>query len=232
MSRWTSRTTASALLLALAFTTSAAAAGIDWPWRKKFEDGEVVRFAGTVTGPDGAPMANVAVAVEGWRSDFVLSEFAVVREGRTRLVATTDARGAFALDWIWDRSLKLKKFAIVAYVPYRGARGQAEHELARVDITRRLRDGSPVTATLGFDPAGVAFLNRLRAFESSLTTADERSVYQELGLPEQVDRTRVGDQIESAWWYFTRGRVCRFRDGVRTEMQSFPPVGAEPDQQR
>jgi hypothetical protein len=234
MSRSPSRTTASlALVAALAATVVTAlpaAAEVPWPWRSKFAAGEQVRFAGTLSDSRGAPLVDVEVAVEAWRSGFDLRGLAWTRDQRTRATTRTNARGEFTIDWTWEP--ELRKFALVAYLPYRGSSGPTEYELARADVSGKLRDGSPVTATLVADAAAVAFLERLRAFEASLATADERAIYQDLGLPERVDTTNVGGGDESAWWYYAQGRVVRFRDGRRTEVQTFPPVSAEAAERR
>ncbi|HLF56216.1 MAG TPA: hypothetical protein VI942_05150 [Thermoanaerobaculia bacterium] len=213
------------MLAALAAAAAAPAGAQMFSRKAKFEPGETVRFAGTVSAPGGAPLADIDVAVEGWKRGVDVRELSFVRANRTRVTARSDERGEFTIDWTW--SDEHSKFAVVAFVPYRGVDGDTEYELASVEVTKRLRDGSPVTVTLAVPAAGIAFMQRLRDFEASLVTEDEKTVYAQLGLPERVDRTQVGDAIETAWWYFAHGRVCRFRDGVRREIQSFPPIAAE-----
>lgn len=222
MSRSPSRTIASALAAGLLL--AAAAGAQTWPWKAKFAAGETVVFSGTVTGPDGAPLTGIDVAIEGWKTGVDLRGLSLERENRTRVAARTNERGEFTIDWTW--SDEHRKFAAVAFVPYRSVDGDTEYELARVELTKRLRDGSPVTANLAVERKGLDFIDRLRQFEASLATEDERTTYAELGLPERVDRTPVGDSVETAWWYFAHGRVCRFRDGIRSEVQSFPPIAS------
>lgn len=191
--------------------------------KAKFAPGDTVRFAGRVTGPDGAPMAGVDVAIEGWKTGVDLRGLSLERENRTRVTAKSGENGEYAIDWTW--SDEHRKFAAVAFFPYPGVGGQDEHELARVELTKAVKEGSPVVADLAVAQKGLDFIARLREFEAALATDDEKAVYAELGLPEKVDRTPVGDSIETAWWYFKHGRVCRFRDGVKTEVQTFPPIG-------
>jgi hypothetical protein len=213
------------VLLALALAAPPALEAQAWPWGKaKFAPGDLVRFEGTVTAPGGAPLAGIDVAIEGWKTGVDLRGLAFERENRTRVTARTDEQGRFAIDWTW--SDEHRKFEAVAFVPYRDVDGEAEHEIARVELTKRLRDGSPVTANLAVESGGLDFIRELREFEASLASEDERTTYAALGLPEKVDRTPVGDSVETAWWYFAHGRVCRFRDGVRTEVQTFPPIAS------
>jgi len=212
-----------AAALALALTAAAAApAQIAWPWRPKIPAGAVVRFSGSVTDPAGAPMPGVGVAVEAWRSRFDLSDFERVKEDRTRVITLTDERGGFSIDWTWNPVHR--QVAVAAYVSYRGPDGESELELTRVDVTTRLRDASPVTVALAVPRRGAEFVANLREFQASLTTEDERGTYHDLGLPERVDRIPTGAGIETAWWYFSRGQVCRFLDGERTEVEAFPPI--------
>lgn len=227
MFRSNSRTTASGLVVALALLAAAPARAdaADWLRRgPKFEAGQIVRFEGQVVGADGEPMAGADVAIDGWRRSLDLRAFSMEKEDQKRLVARTDAEGRFAIDWTWDP--RLKKFAVSAFVTYRGDGGvEVTHDLAREEVTGRLREGSPVASRLEVTSDNQRFLERLHDFVAALATADERSTYEQLGLPEQVDRTPRADGVETAWWYFRQGRVCRFLDGARTEIQTFPPVG-------
>jgi hypothetical protein len=222
MSRSRSRIIVSALAVAAALAAPAVGA-VKWPWTSGPEAGETVRFAGTVVGPAGEPLADVDVAVEGWRTGVDWRSAALKRAAHSRATVRSGPRGEFTIDILRDAAQK--RFAVVAYAPYRDATGSiTEYELARVDVTRRVRHGSPVTAVLAVEAPGLAFLRRLREFEAALRSEDERSTYSHLGLPEQVDRTKVGDSVEAAWWYYEQGRVCRFRDGRRIEVQTFPPI--------
>lgn len=232
MCRSNSRTIASlALAAGLLVAAQAPASDRGLPWRPKFAKGETVRFTGTVVGPQGELLEGIELAVEGWKNTVDFRALSREREDVTRITTRSDAAGAFAVDWAWNP--ELRQFAVVAFVTYRGGGGETSHELARVDVTKRLKQGSPIDARIFVAQAELDFLRRLRAFEDSLTTADERAAYQEFGLPEQTDRTPIGGRIETAWWYYRRGLVCRFRDGVRSEVQTFPPVtAAEPGARR
>ena len=84
--------------------------------------------------------------------------------------------------------------------------------------------GSPVVATL--EIADTRLLEAVRSFLASLRTADERRTYEEMGKPDSIDAVRGPGWIETTWWYFEEGRACRFRDGIRLEVQTFDPVRA------
>jgi len=226
MSRSNSPTTASAIAVALLLLgASAAGAKVDWLKRgPKFEAGQIVRFEGQVVGANGQPMAGVDVAIDGWKRSLDLRALSLQKEDQRRETTRTDGEGRFSIEWTWDP--KLKKFALSAFVVYRGDLGvQVTHDLAREEVTGRLKEGTPVASRLEVSAENQCFLERLHDFVAALGTADERATYDQFGLPEQVDRTPRADAVETAWWYFRQGRVCRFVDGVRSEIQSFPPVG-------
>ncbi len=228
MSRSPSRITAS---VAIATLLAAPVAGeIAWPWRPKIAAGEIVRFSGTVVDLAGQPLSDVDVVVEGWRTGIDVRAFARVRSQRVHAAARTNERGEYAIDWTWDP--RLHHFEVSAVAPYRSAGGDTSHTLARVDVTRRLRSSRAIVALLSVGTNELAFLRRLLEFERSLSSPDEHATYAELGLPEQLDQSSAGATDESAWWYYSTGRVCRFRNGVRVEVESFTPVGSGDDEVR
>ena len=49
-------------------------------------------------------------------------------------------------------------------------------------------------------------------------------MYQERGRPDKVETTRYEDRVETAWWYFEQGKVCRFADGELVKVEEFDPV--------
>jgi hypothetical protein len=207
---------AAALLLAIAAAGPAAAA---LPWSLPFAEGETVRFSGTVADPAGRPIPGIEVAVIAASRKFDLRSFSKVPGESERRVARTDARGEYAIDWTWDS--RFREFAVVAFVTARGPDGDHERELARAEVGKRLRQGSPVLAALTVENAD--FFYALRDFVASLASEDERRVYQEAGRPDAVDR-REGEVREAAWWYYGLGRVYRFRDGRLAEVERFDPV--------
>lgn len=219
MSRFRSRTTAELALVAVLAVAAPAPAAL--PWSSPYRDGELVRFTGTVAGPDGTAIADLDVELEvstrgrlDWRT---LSR--VAGERRT-VAARTNARGEYVLDWEWVSGYR--QFEVVAFVPVRGPGGETRQELARVDVSSRVRQGSPVLAVLTVQSA--KFVTALREFVAAISTDDERRVYAEAGRPDSVDRRAGPGGTESAWWYFSLGRVYRFLDGRLAEVQRFEPV--------
>lgn len=204
------------LLLALAAAPARAAL----PWGEPFREGEAVRFAGTVADPQGQPLADLEVTLEASRTKLDLRSLARVPAATATRAARTNERGEYAIDWAWQPGFR--RFALVASIPVRGAAGESRQELARVDVSTRLKQGSPVSATLTVEAAD--FVRALRAFVAALASDDERRVYEEAGKPDSVDRRQGPAGASAAWWYFALGRVYRFRDGRLAEVERFAPV--------
>lgn len=222
MSRSRSRTTAERGLLGLVLGAACAAAApaAPLPWQAPFAEGDPVRFQGTVAAPDGTPLPAVDVTLEASALKFDWRTFRRVRSASSTRPVQTDANGAFDLEWRWDSSYR--DFELVVSVPVRLSGRMVDYELARLDVSDRLRQGSPVASALTAERAD--FVRGLRAFLDSLSTDDERRAYDQLGLPESVDHVATATGRESAWWYFELGRVARFRDGRLTEVSEFDPV--------
>jgi hypothetical protein len=221
MSRSRSRTTAerrAAALLALTLAAAPAAAAL--PWGEPFSAGEAVRFQGTVADPQGRPLADVDVTLEASRTRLDLRSLARVPAETVTLAARSNERGEYALDWAWQPGFR--RFELVASIPVRGAGGEARQELARIDLSARLKQGSPVSAALTV--AEAEFVRALRAFVAALASDDERRVYDEAGRPDSVDRRDGPAGSSAAWWYFALGRVYRFRAGRLAEVERFDPV--------
>jgi len=222
MSRSSSPTTAerrAAALLALALL-AAAPAGAALPWGEPFQVGAAVRFEGTVADAEGRPLEDVEVTLEASRTRLDWRALERVPAATATRSTRSNERGEFAFDWAWQEGFR--RFELVASIAVRGPGGEARQELARVDLSARLRQGSPVAATLTV--ADAEFVRALRAFVASLASADEHGVYAEAGKPDSVDRREAPGGATAAWWYFELGRVYRFRDGRLTEIERFAPV--------
>jgi hypothetical protein len=188
--------------------------------RFPYESGERVVVQGVVADGTGAPLADLDVVLEA--SNAGLGIYPPGR--RKRQVTTggtrTDARGAYALELTWNG--RFDHFELVVGTPVATPPGETLQELSRVDITRRVRQGSPVAVPVTLQDT--TFLSNLRAFLASLQTADEQRVYRETGKPDRVDDVRFPDREETAWWYFRLGKVFRFNDGRLEKVEDFPPV--------
>ncbi len=220
MSRSPSPTTAErAAGLALAALLAASAASAGHPWRFPHAEGAAVRFEGSVSDAAGNPVAGVEVALEASTPRFDWRRFSPAQRTERR-TTRTDERGRFALDWVWDGAYR--RFELAATLREQVGGRELARELARLEVSDRVATATPVVAALVIDDA--AGLARLRAFLTGLDSDDELRVWREAGLPESIDRVVSPDSEEAAWWYFSAGRVVRFRDGVQTAVDTFPPV--------
>lgn len=202
-----------ALLLAAALLASPAEA-------IRFPQGEKIQFTGVVTDRQGTPLEGVSVVLEVTRSTFSLRSLRNEPKESRRISTTTTAGGSFTLDWPWDNYFN--RFEVLVGVPVRKPGGERLAVLSRLDVTDRLRGGSPVVATVVVENR--KFVDTLRAFVASLKSADERRVYEELGKPDEVKRVVSGSSSEASWWYFDLGKMYRFENGRLAEVVPFEPV--------
>jgi hypothetical protein len=199
-----------ALGLAAAVTLPATAA-----------DGDLLVITGVVTDAAGRPLPDVQVSLEASRSGISIRTLRRAARQTQRVSTTTGARGEYSIDW--RRSSYFNEYALVAEIPVREAGRDARRELARVDLSSRVRRAqSPLVVALGVEDT--SFLDALTGFLASLDSADERRVYELLGRPDAVDTVRYGDRVEDSWWYFAAGKVVRLRDGVLVDETAFEPV--------
>lgn len=211
-----------AVLLALAFGLTAAGCAGAPPVGARFpyDAGQTVNVQGVVSDRAGNAVDDVQVILEASR----LGVGVYPPGQRKREIVTgstrTNAKGEFGLQLGWNR--RYNHFELVVGVPVASPQGEILQELARVDITRRLRQGSPVAVPVTLEDT--AFLTTLREFLRGLRTQDEQRVYRETGQPDRVDRIKYPDRDESAWWYFRLGKVYRFRDGRLERVEDFAPV--------
>jgi hypothetical protein len=182
--------------------------------------GDRVPVTGVVTDGHGRPLANLQVVLEGSRVFFNLRRLRRDERHPRRLAATTNERGEFSLEWLWDDFFN--HFTLRVAVPVRTAQGEELRDLKEVDLTRRLEQQGPVVAAVTVEDT--SFLEAFRDFLSTLDSSDERRIYREMGYPDKVDDLTLPDRTETAWWYFRRGQVVRFRDGQVYETGSFEPV--------
>lgn len=212
-----------ALFLASSFAAAAQAQGLKF-WKRKDQpvEGTQIAVQGTVTDASGRPVPGVEVVLQGARRAFSYREFRRADFNPREVSDTTGADGSFEIDWTWHRYYNHFRLTAVFEVP-RGGDVVDPVQLAQIDLTERMRSSSPVVVQLVTDDSeGVAELARVRAFEAKLGTDDERRVYREQGMPDQVDR--VPGAGEQTWWYFDRGAAYRFTDGNYVELDRFDPV--------
>ena len=188
--------------------------------KSPYKAGDTVVISGNVNDLSGDPIANLDIILEAARRGFALRPFGRAKKEIARQTTKTDDQGNFHLEWTYERRFNF--FELIATVEVIEG-GKARLQIVdRLDITKELQKGSPVNVE--FILADTSFLNSLRSFLSVTSSDDEQRVYRERGRPNRVDRLETPDHIESSWWYFSQGRVLRFRDGVLFSEEEFPPV--------
>ena len=202
---------------ALALLVAAPAAAAALPYR----EGETVVVTGVVTDGQGMPLPQLIVELEAARSVFTARWLQRdKRDARVVSSTTTNERGEYSLEWPW--SDLYNTFEVRAGVKVRKGETESTRVLSRVDVTRRMGQGSPVVVAV--EVGDTRFLDSLRHFLASVDTEDERRVYQALGKPDQVDTMKSPQHSEVTWWYFETGKAYRFRDGRLVQVEPFDPV--------
>jgi hypothetical protein len=211
----------SRLLLACCLLAASALAGFSAiASAVPFDQGQRVQFTGLVSDPQGQPLAGVRVVLEVTRTYFSMRHLRREAVDMRKVSATTDATGAYNLDWPWDGYFN--HFELAVGVPVRKGKEERLEELERLDVTQRTYAGTPVVSALVVKNA--EFITHLRDFLSSVKTDDQHRVYDEMGRPDRVENVRYPGWTEVSWWYFDAGRVYRFRDGHLEQVVPFEPV--------
>jgi hypothetical protein len=214
------RLLAASLVAGLAGGACASTPRSPFAERFPYAGGERVVVQGIVQDAAGRPLTDLQVVLEASNTGI-----GVYPPGRRKREVTTgstrtDPRGAYALELTWNG--RFDHFELMVGVPVATPPGESLRELSRADITRRVRQGSPVAVPVTLQDT--TFLDTLRGFLASLETADEQRVYRETGKPDRVDDVKFPDREETAWWYFRLGKVFRFNDGRLEKVEDFPPV--------
>jgi hypothetical protein len=204
-------------VLTLAVATRADAALFR---RSVYALGQQVRVQGVVTDGKGRPLPELRVTLEASRTGYSVYPLGRAKREVATGSAQTTVTGEYGLQFPWNP--RFNHFELVVAVPVATPQGEDQHELFRGDITRRVRQGSPVAVPIALQDT--AFLDTLRQFLGSLRTEEERRTYHQVGRPDRVDRSTQGDHFKTAWWYFRTGKVYRFRDGRLEKVEDFAPV--------
>jgi len=185
-----------------------------------YSEGKPVLVQGIVSDKEGKPIRDVQVELEASRLGFSVYPWGERKRDVVTGTANTDAQGGYGLQFPWSRLYN--HFELVVSIPVATPHGEDRQELRRIDISRRMGQGSPVAVPVMLEDTG--FLDTLREFLASLRTEEEQSTYRDAGKPDRVDRTTFPDHVDTAWWYFEQGKVYRFRDGRLQTVDSFDPV--------
>lgn len=205
------RVLTAAVALALA---AGAAAG------RTYKKGDEVVFTGQVRDGTGQALNDVTVLLEVSRRSFTLRKWGREKVATLQMPAPTDERGNYRIVWHWDRYYDTFELAVVMGVLRDGE--ETYQVFYRIDLTGNVQQGSPVVFPLVVEDT--ADLDRLRAFFRSMKSEDEKRIYQEMGMPERIDRGEADYDPDLSWWYFKAGKVYRFQDGKLEKVTHFDPV--------
>jgi hypothetical protein len=194
------------------------------PFASKFPyvAGERVEVDGLVTDSVGKPLANVEIVLEVAKMRLSLRPPGREKANIARGATASDENGHFALQWDWIPGFD--RFEIIAAVTVPEPTGKHLQVLQRLDITDRVRLGSPISVPFVVDDTN--FLDAVRDFQSHLDSADEHRVYESMGRPDRIDSEDEVGRNESTWWYFALGKAYRFDHGRLFKVEDFEPVPA------
>jgi len=185
-----------------------------------YAEGEFIEITGTVADSSGLPIPDVHVLFQASKKAFSVSKFSTATRDQIQQKTQTDPHGQFTFSWRWVEYYNQYQFLVV--FPRRSAAGDSFEVLTQIDISKRIRKGSPVVLALTV-PEG-EFLDSLRDFLASVDTEDERRIYDEMGNPDRVQTIEQPEYDEVSWWYFGAGRAYRFRAGELQQVVHFEPV--------
>lgn len=185
-----------------------------------YREGEFIDIAGTVTDSDGMPIPDVKVVLHAERRVFRIGALGRTTRDTVRNVTTTDPGGQFEFRWRWVDYYN--RFEIQAGMPTRSSAGESFEILANLDLSDRIRKGSPVVASLVIDDT--LFVESLKEFLASVDRADEKRIYDEMGIPDRVQHAEGTGDDEVTWWYFRSGKAYRFEAGQLQQVIHFDPI--------
>ena len=211
-----SRPRSSVVLLLCLVSLAAGSVGSAGP----YPEGEFIEIAGAVTDAEGLPIPDLTVVLEASRKAFSVTRMKSTERDSTRVSTETDSTGQFNLQWRWVDYYN--HFELQVGVA-EGIGDDAELQVfERVDLSKRIRGGSPVVTNVTVTER--RYLDTMRDFSDSIDTEDERRIFEEMGNPDRVQKILSGNHEEVSWWYFQSGKAYRFRDGVLEQVVHFEPI--------
>lgn len=183
-------------------------------------DGDVVRVEGQVLDQNGTPVSGVKVLLEATRTSFSWLKRKKTSEPPLQQLADVDDEGRFVIPWSRHRHYNEFSLAVAVDVT-RGGKPDFEI-LHRQDLTKAMNGEVPVNVFITLEKAG--YVRWLQTYLEDRASEDEEQVFRENGRP---DRIKTEDR-ESSWWYFSAGKVIRFRDGKLDQVIHFDPVESAP----
>lgn len=188
--------------------------------RFPYDEGELVKVNGVVTDSAGEPIEDLEVVLEASRKGLSLRPFGMAKKEVARGSSRTTKSGEFGLEWKWRR--RFNHFEVLVTLPVKEGDRDRLSVLRRIDITRRVKQGSPVAVPVTVEDRST--IDAYRSFMATLDSEDERRVHRELGRPDRIEEVRYPDRDEVSWWYFSEGKVYRFVDGELADVTDFDPV--------
>lgn len=185
-----------------------------------YPEGEYIEITGTVADASGLPVPDVHVLFRAAKKSFSISQFGNATRDEVRQQTETDPHGQFSFRWRWVDYYN--HYDLLVVVPRRSAAGESYDILSQLDISKRIRKGSPVVVALTVEEG--EFLDNLRDFLGTVDTEDEKRIYDEMGNPDRVQTIEHPTHDEISWWYFRAGKAYRFRDGELQQVVHFDPV--------
>ncbi|MBZ0112508.1 MAG: hypothetical protein K8J08_08615 [Thermoanaerobaculia bacterium] len=187
-----------------------------------FATGERVEVDGILTDAVGKPLADVEIVLEMAKMRISLRPPGREKANIARGATASDGDGNFALQWDWIPGFD--RFEIIAAVTVPEPTGKHLQVLQRLDITDRVRQGTPISVP--FVVEDTTFLDSVRTFQSHLDSPDEHRVYEGMGRPDRIDSDDEVGRNETTWWYFALGKAYRFDRGRLVKVEDFEPVPA------
>jgi len=185
-----------------------------------YVEGDFIEITGTVADASGVPIPDVHVIFRAAKKSFSVSKFGKATRDEVRQQTSTDPHGQFSFRWRWVEYYN--RYEVLVGIPRRSAAGESFEILSQLDISKRIKKGSPVVVALTVQEG--EFLDNLRDFLASVDTEDERRIYNEMGNPDRVQTIEHPTHDEISWWYFQAGKAYRFRDGELQQVVHFEPV--------
>ncbi len=216
---------AAALLVAVLLPAPQAEARNRFFPGRAYPDGEIILVTGLVTDSHGTPLADVDVALEGTRRELQARKLRFARVNPVRAATRTNEHGEYTIRWRWHHYYN--RFRVLAGINDRGPGGvEALVELAEVDLSNRILQGSPAVANVTI--VDRTFIDRYRDFIAALDSPDEKQTYEQMGRPNKVETLRFPDREEVSWWYWNQGKTYRFVDGRIDHVVDFDPISGGP----
>ncbi|HVR28057.1 MAG TPA: carboxypeptidase-like regulatory domain-containing protein [Thermoanaerobaculia bacterium] len=132
-------------LFAVALGLAPAASWGAAPYRR----GQIIEITGTVVDAAGRPVEGVTVVLLAAHEGFELRRLRRVEKGFVRVPTTTDARGAFRLEWRWSSYYDAFRIRVEGVSAADAASGSRKRSvLTEIDLSRRMLAGSPVVVAL------------------------------------------------------------------------------------